>query len=127
MGSRVPAAGTRGTRKMNALLILSVLLASASAIPGGYTGLGGLYKTMNQNADYMPAAKNAARMAVNLAFEQDESLIGAEAARPSRSSVYVPTFFTSEPQPLLADGSLPQLQGNNRQAQTFELPLYYNA
>merc|ERR1711981_141136 len=71
--------------------------------PGGYTGLGGLYKNMNQNADYMPHAKNAAKLATQIAFEEDESLVGGQAVRPARrASVYVPTFFTSEPQPNVA-------------------------
>ena len=39
-----------------------------------------------------------------------------QAVRPARrASVYVPTFFTSEPQPNVADSSLPQLQRINRQ------------
>ena len=71
---------------MNSLLVLSSLLAVASAIPGGYTGLGGMYKTMNQNADYMHPAKMAAQMAKSLAFEQDESLrVVQDAVRPPRS------------------------------------------
>ena len=63
---------------MNALLILSSMFLSAQAIPGGYTGLGGLYKNMNQNADYMPHAKNAAKLATQIAFEEDESLTGVQ-------------------------------------------------
>merc|ERR1711928_63125 len=56
------------------------------------------------------------------------SLGGAQAVRPARrASVYVPTFFTSEPQPNVADSSLPQLQRINRQTQQVDLPLYYNA
>merc|ERR1712038_1883215 len=115
--------------KMLALVVLSALLVVSSAAPGGYTGLGGLYKNMNQNADYMPYAKNAAKLATQIAFEEDESLSGAQAVRPARrASVYVPTFFTSEPQPNVADSaSLPQLQRINRQTQQVDLPLYYNA
>merc|ERR1712200_236351 len=89
-----------------------------SAAPGDYTGHGGLYPNMNQNADYMAHAKNAAKLASQIAFEEDESLSGAQAVRPARrASVYVPTFFTS----------LPQLQRINRQTQQVDLPLYYNA
>ena len=65
-------------------LLLSSLLAAASAVPGGYTGYGGMYKGMNQNADYMHPAKMAAHMAKSLAFEQDESLANPQAVRPAR-------------------------------------------
>merc|ERR1712080_79841 len=122
--SRPPTLATNPPTKMLALVTLSALLVVSSAAPGGYTGLGGLYKNMNQNADYMPHAKNATQ----IAFEEDESLVGGQAVRPARrASVYVPTFFTSEPQPNVADASLPQLQRINRQTQQVELPLYYNA
>ena len=116
--------------QMLALVLLPALLVVSNAAPGGYTGLGGLYKNMNQNADYMPHAKNAAKLATQIAFEEDESLTGVQvreagiteknppllqAVRPARrASVYVPTFFTSEPQPNVADASLPQLQRINR-------------
>ena len=60
------------------LVVLSALLVVSSAAPGGYTGLGGLYKNMNQNADYMPHAKNAAKLATQIAFEEDESLVGGQ-------------------------------------------------
>lgn len=114
--------------QMLALVLLPALLVVSNAAPGGYTGLGGLYKNMNQNADYMPHAKNAAKLATQIAFEEDESLTGVQAVRPARrASVYVPTFFTSEPQPNVADASLPQLQRINRQTQQVNLPLYYNA
>ena len=63
---------------MLALVVLSALLVVSSAAPGGYTGLGGLYKNMNQNADYMPHAKNAAKLATQIAFEEDESLVGGQ-------------------------------------------------
>jgi hypothetical protein len=70
---------------MNCLLVLSSLLAATVAVPGGYTGYGGMYKNMNQNADYMHHAKMAAHMAKSLAFEEDESLRGGVAAvRPAR-------------------------------------------
>merc|ERR1712203_1063431 len=72
--------------------------------------------------------QNAAKLATQIAFEEDESLTGVQAVRPARrASVYVPTFFTSEPQPNVADASLPQLQRINRQTQQVNLPLYYNA
>merc|ERR1712060_422641 len=121
MGSPAPA-------KMLALVVLPALLVVCSAAPGGYTGYGGLYPNMNQNADYMAHAKSAAKLATQIAFEENESLVGAQAVRPARrASVYVPTFFTSEPQPNVADSSLPQLQRINRQTQQVDLPLYYNA
>jgi len=105
--------------------VLVVLAAStANCVPGGYTGLGGLYKNMNQNADYMEAAKHAAKMAVNI-FD-DESLISVSAQRPARQSVYVPTFFTNQPQPEVAQSQLQQLNRPSRDAQTYDLPIYYN-
>merc|ERR1712123_447662 len=90
------------TYKMHSFSAVLVVLAAftANCKPGGYTGLGGLYKNMNQNADYMEAAKHAAKMAVNI-FD-DESLISVSAQRPARQSVYVPTFFTNQPQPAVA-------------------------
>merc|ERR1712243_53309 len=77
------------------------------------------YKNMNQNADYIPHAKNAARLAEQIAFETDESLVGGGQGRPARKAVYVPNFFTAEPQPVVASGV--------SQAQTVELPVYHNA
>ena len=63
---------------MLALVLLPALLVVSSAAPGGYTGYGGLYPNMNQNADYMAHAKNAAKLASQIAFEEDESLSGAQ-------------------------------------------------
>ena len=84
---------------MLAFVVLPTILALASAAPGGYTGLGGMYKNMQMHPETMHHAKMAASMAKSIAFEQDESLRGAPAGvRPSRSSQYIPTFFTSEPQ-----------------------------
>merc|ERR1712112_96466 len=103
-------------------VVLTVLAASvANCHPGGYTGLGGLYKNMNQNADYMPAAKHAAKMAVNI-FDEVES----ENVVRSRKSVYVPTFFTNQPQPVVQQAQLQQLARPARDAQTYDLPIYYN-
>merc|ERR1712105_330205 len=76
MGSVLPTVIPSSHRKMISAILIPFLLAVPSAAPGGYTGLGGLYKNMNQNADYMPAAKNAARLAVEISFENDESLTG---------------------------------------------------
>jgi hypothetical protein len=144
---------------MRAFLLLPAMLALAAAKPGGHIGYGGVYPVLDQNADYIPHAKSAAKLAAQIAFEEDESLLGIDANRPARwvdtlsskikkgplikarislvtspryfrrASVYVPTFFTSEPQPNVADGSqtLPQLQRINRQTQQVQLPLYYNA
>merc|ERR1712105_111680 len=117
MGSVLPTVIPSSHRKMISAILIPFLLAVASAAPGGYTGLGGLYKNMNQNADYMPAAKNAARLAVEISFENDESLTGGSQGRNVRKAVYVPNFFTSEPQPAVVQ----------TQAQTVELPSYLNA
>ena len=71
---------------------------------------------MNQNADYMEAAKHAAKMAVNI-FD-DESLLSSAAERPARQTVYVPTFFTNQPQPQVTQHqSLQQLNRPSRNAQ----------
>merc|ERR1711990_843574 len=128
MGSQAPAlAPAPAPVKMLALVVLPALLVVSSAAPGGYTGYGGLYPNMNQNAD-MAHAKNAAKLASQIAFEEDESLSGAQVNRAARrTAVYVPTFFTSEPQPNVTESSLPSLQRINRQTQKVDLPLYYNA
>merc|ERR1712126_363116 len=119
MGSHTHTVSWSGYTKMISLLVVPFLLSSVSSFPGGYTGLGGLYKNMNQNADYIPHAKNAARLAEQIAFETDESLVGGGQGRPARKAVYVPNFFTAEPQPVVASGV--------SQAQTVELPVYHNA
>merc|ERR1711890_191261 len=108
MGSQQLAVHQDTTTMLPFILFLTALsCAHAGPAPGGYTGLGGLYKNMNQKADYMPHAKNAAKLATQIAFEEDESLVGGQAVRPARrASVYVPTFFTSEPQPNVADATL---------------------
>merc|ERR1712138_328340 len=101
----------------------AVLAASvANCHPGGYTGLGGLYKNMNQNADYMQAAKHAAKMAVNIFDEVESETVD----RARKSTVYVPTFFTNQPQPAVHQAQLQQLNRPSRDAQTYDLPIYYN-
>merc|ERR1712027_79413 len=103
--------------------VLAVLAASVvNCAPGGYTGLGGLYKNMNQNADYMQAAKHAAKMAVNI-FDEVES---ETVERARKSTVYVPTFFTNQPQPAVHQAQLQQLNRPSRDTQTYDLPIYYN-
>merc|ERR1711953_1473904 len=98
----------------------------AVAAPGGYTGYGGVYKNMNQGADYMNHAKSAAKMAINL-FE-DESLNFDEEIRPARKAVYVPTFFTSVPQQPQASnqGARFSRNTNTNNGQTYDLPIFYN-
>merc|ERR1712200_170569 len=122
MGSRPPTLATNPPTKMLALVVLSALLVVSSAAPGGYTGLGGLYKNMNQNADYMQAAKHAAKMAVNI-FDEVES---ETVERARKSTVYVPTFFTNQPQPAVHQAQLQQLNRPSRDTQTYDLPIYYN-
>merc|ERR1711970_91768 len=93
MGSSVldTTQDTYTTKMLPFSVVLTVLAASvANCHPGGYTGLGGLYKNMNQNADYMQAAKHAAKMAVNI-FDEVES---ETVERARKSTVYVPTLFT---------------------------------
>merc|ERR1712083_315849 len=109
---------------MLAFVVLPTILALASAAPGGYTGLGGMYKNMQMHPETMHHAKMAASMAKSIAFEQDESLRGAPAGvRPSRSSQYIPTFFTSEPQPIITNPGPGLVRSSRRASQG---PLYYN-
>merc|ERR1711887_116357 len=114
---------THYTKMLPYSVVLTVLAASvANCHPGGYTGLGGLYKNMNQNADYMQAAKHAAKIAVNI-FDEVES---ETVERARKSTVYVPTFFTNQPQPAVHQAQLQQLNRPSRDTQTYDLPIYYN-
>merc|ERR1712243_127023 len=86
---------------MYATLISLSLISAASCLPGGYTGLGGMYKNMDQHKDYMPMAHYAATMALSL--ERDESLVPrhptlskhSSTYRSTRNTFYVPTFFSN--------------------------------
>ena len=83
--------------QMKSVIAVVMMAGVALTAPGGgYTGLGGVYKELNQDADYIHLAKNAAKMQIDLF--QDESLTTDEEVRPARKAVYVPTFFTSVPQ-----------------------------
>lgn len=110
------------------LLLLPCLAALVAAHPGGYTGLGGMYKDMNMNPETMHHAIQAANMAKHIeqqnAFEQDESLRSATAARPARS--YVPTFFTSEFQPQVQAGHVRTSRMAQAPHTRAQGPLYYN-
>merc|ERR1739840_48248 len=136
MGSQAPALFvlTSPNPKMRGLFALSVSgcsYANPNPGPGGYTGLGGLYRNLDQNKDYMDAAKGAAQMAQHL-FEDESLTLGLE-NRQTRQTVYVPTFFTNTPQAQqAADFDLTPHARPSRQsadqakAQTFDLPIYYN-
>jgi len=105
--------------KMKAFLILCVVGAAVAA-PGGYTGMGGVYKNMRLSSENMAAAKKASQMAVDIF--NDESLNYEQENRNTRNvQVYVPSFYTSQPQPVN--------EGNHarpvRQSQYYDLPLYY--
>merc|ERR1712243_26660 len=86
---------------MYATLISLSLISAASCLPGGYTGMGGMYKNMDQHKDYMPMAHFAANMALSL--ERDESLLPSHPMLSAHSSTYrnprrtfyVPTFFSN--------------------------------
>merc|ERR1712002_1374389 len=86
-------------------------------------GIGGVYKNMNQNADYIGAARKATKMAFDLF--NDESLGFGDVDRDARDTkVYVPAFFTSQPQPV--NTNLPQHNRPGRQTdQYYDLPIYY--
>merc|ERR1719516_619539 len=83
------------------MFLLLSLLSVVSSLPGGYTGLGGMYKNMDQHKDYMPMAHFAAQMAQSL--ERDDSLAPSSPLAPGssyrspRRRVYVPTFFSNYP------------------------------
>merc|ERR1711955_182446 len=118
MGSHTHTVSWSGYTKMISLVVVPFLLSSVSGFPGGYTGLGGLYKNMNQNADYIPHAKNAARLAEQIAFETDESLVGGgqdgqlgKQCMSQISSLLSPNLY------LLVVLARPRL----------ELPVYHNA
>merc|ERR1712002_296852 len=110
------------TSKMKLFLVCCLVGASVAA-PGGYTGIGGVYKNMNQNADYIGAARRATKMAFDLF--NDESLGFGDVDRDARDTkVYVPAFFTSQPQPV--NTNLPQHNRPGRQTdQYYDLPIYY--
>merc|ERR1719367_599313 len=84
--------------------------------------------SLRANVLHLRAPAQCRRRHPPTAPEDQQTDPAGQAVRPARrASVYVPTFFTSEPQPNVADATLPQLQRINRQTQQVELPLYYNA
>merc|ERR1712212_475860 len=105
------------------VILVACLVGLSVAAPGGYTGIGGVYKNMNQKADYMSHAKKASQMALDLF--NDESLLLEAGERPARNTeVYVPSFFTNQPQPAAAQ-ALPQHVRPVRESQYYKLPIYY--
>jgi len=107
---------------MKLLVCAAVLIAGVIARPGGHTGYGGVYKNMNVDADSMSAAKNAAKVAVDLF--NDESLTNFDENRNVRKAVYIPTFFTSVQQ----DPANIPAQANrfSRDTQTYEGQVFYD-
>jgi len=106
-----------------------VAVGMACGHPGGYTGIGGVYKNLRLHPEAMSAAKKASNMALALELENDESLFQGAASRGERNTqVYVPSFFTNEPQP-----AQPEVQGFARpqrdlqNPQLHALPIYRNA
>merc|ERR1712203_664848 len=126
MGQLCLEPAVNSSNNMKSVIAVMMFAGVAVAAPGGYTGYGGVYKNMNQGADYMNHAKSAAKMAINL-FE-DESLNIVEEIRPARKAVYVPTFFTSVPQqPLAAQANNHGARfSRNTNGQTYDLPIFYN-
>merc|ERR1712200_7883 len=103
------------------ILMCLVGVSLVSGRPGGYTGIGGIYRNMNMNPENMNAAKKASNMALALELENDESLINGAASRGERNTqVYVPSFFTNQPQLVAEQG----FARPSRQAQYYELPIY---
>merc|ERR1712203_822538 len=126
MGQLCLEPAVNSSNNMMSMIAVMMFAGVALAAPGGYTGYGGVYKTMNQGADYMKNAKNAAKMAINL-FE-DESLNFDDEDRVVRKAVYVPTFFTSVPQeqPAHNHGARYSRNTNTNNGQTYDLPIFYN-
>lgn len=56
---------------MKMIIVICCLMGVAMSRPGGYTGIGGVYKNMNQKADYMSHAKKACKI---IFFYKKESL-----------------------------------------------------
>ncbi|XP_023329051.1 uncharacterized protein LOC111701837 [Eurytemora carolleeae] len=121
---------------MKMIIVICCLMGVAMSRPGGYTGIGGVYKNMNQKADYMSHAKKASQMALDL-FNDESLTLGEEERSARATSVYVPSFFTSQPQQVAVDpielaaaAEFPALVRSERaglaQAQYYELPIYYN-
>ena len=128
---------------MKSVIAVVMMAGVALAAPGGYTGLGGVYKELNQDADYIQLAKNAAKIQYDRF--QDETLTTDEEVRPARLAVYVPTFFTSVPQESVPSQVAVQATRFSRNANTaqvylitcngilltfdfqrYELPIFYN-
>merc|ERR1712179_121151 len=72
------------------------LLTGAVAMPGGYTGYGGVYRALNVEAETMNAAKQASKMAI---FEDESQWGDAETRKERNNPLYVPTFLTGVLQP----------------------------
>merc|ERR1712158_153607 len=119
MGQLCLEPAVNSSNNMKSMIAVMMFAGVALAAPGGYTGYGGVYKNMNQGADYMSHAKSAAKMAINL-FEDE--------VRPARKAVYVPTFFTSVPQQPQASnqGARFGRNTNTNNGQTYDLPIFYN-
>ena len=120
---------------MKSVIAVVMMAGVAVAAPsGGYTGLGGVYKELNQDADYIHLAKKAA-----------SPLTTDEEVRPARLAVHVPTFFTSVPQESVPSQVAVQATRFSRNANTaqvylitcngilltfdfqrYELPIFYN-
>merc|ERR1719205_508680 len=103
---------------MKSLFIAAALLvAGAVARPGGYTGFGGVYKTMN-------AAKKAAKEAI---FDDITLKDSTGGNRNERKALYVPTFFTGVPQTNLHPVAAAHVEQDRfeRDANTYEQQTFY--
>merc|ERR1711933_479581 len=96
------------------VLATAMILAAASAKPGGYTGYGGVYTGMAVEGEAMSGAKKAAKMAETQAIFEDESLVGALENRNVRKAVYIPTFFPNVAQQF------------SRDTQTYDQQIFYD-
>merc|ERR1712173_33744 len=79
--------------KMSVLFVVVVTVISVvHSLPGGHTGVGGVYDDLQLDADNIRLAKQAAKLAGDIF--NDDSLIEENEKRLVRQTVYIPTFFT---------------------------------
>merc|ERR1712117_672202 len=80
--------------KMYLLFVVVVTVISVvNSLPGGHTGVGGVYDDLQLDADNIRLAKQAAKLAGDIF--NDDSLIEENEKRLVRQTVYIPTFFTN--------------------------------
>ena len=74
-------------------LVVVTVISVVNTLPGGHTGVGGVYDDLQLNAENIRLAKQAAKLAGDIF--NDDSLTEENEKRPVRQTVYIPTFFTN--------------------------------